>query len=70
MCNYDCTNIYEGRKEGKGGREEGRKEGWAVKVASKSLKIEYFVVGGMCIEESAPILCASKLLWVYESSEG
>ena len=39
------------------------------KVASNRLKIEYVIVLGMGIEELGTSLCASKLIWVYESSE-
>ena len=39
------------------------------KVASNQLEIEYVKVLGMDIEELGTRLCASKLIWVYESSK-
>ena len=54
---YDFKNIY---------REEGRDH---KKGASILLKIGYVIVQGMDMNVYAPILCASKPLWVNESSE-
>ena len=40
-----------------------------LKVASILLKFEYVVVSGIGIEELGTFLCASKVIWVYESFE-
>ena len=47
---------------------KGGREGSLLGVSNR-FKIEYVVEGDMGIEELGTFLCASKVLWVYDTSD-